>query len=334
MRRFSFLLVFITISLLISCDGNKLDVDVSQIVANVEFKRFEQDLFEKDNVDPAFFEDKYDDFFKYYVEDMLSIGIATDLAVGPALEAFRNDETMKEVYDKVKDKFGDFNEHENDIIEAFKHYKYYFPDKKCPNIVTYISGFNYALGVTETDMALGLDMYLGSDCVYYQRLGISQYKVFNMTPENLKIDAVKGWLMTEFYPTEEDEKTLLSKMVYEGKILYLLDAMYPNKRDSIKIGFSQYEIDWCKSNEFNLWSHFIDKELLYTKNKSTIVQYTGEGPFTTGLDKTSPARVGVWMGWQIVRSFMDKNSKVSLEKLMGMNDAQIILTKSGYKPKK
>lgn len=332
MRCFSILLVFITGTLFISCEKNKYDIDISNIETNQTTKRFEQDLFEKE-LDTAFFAKNYGDFYTYYIVDMLSIGNAGDLGVKAGLESFVADETMKEVYAKIVVDFVGFNSYELDIKNAFKRYKYHFDDKSVPDLVTYMSGFNYAMGVTENDVAVGLDMYLGSDCGYYDRLGYPRYKSFNMNPDNMPIDCLKGWIGTEFFATEKDEKTLLSKIIYDGKILFLLDAVFPNKEDSIKIGFSQYEIDWCKKNEFNLWSHFVDKQLLYSKNQNIIVQYTKEGPFTTGFDKTSPARVGTWMGWQIVREFMNKNEQLSLIELMELKDAQILLTKSGYKPK-
>lgn len=334
MQRFLILNLFIITALLISCKNNKLDIDISDIETNQKVKRFEKDLFEFDKVNTERLKSEYGDFYINFVENILSLGPVDDLGVEAGLESFTEDKTMIEVYDKINEKYSDFTTYENDILDAFKRYRYHFPEKKIPNIITYMSGFNYALGATENDIAVGLDMYLGSDCSYYERLGYPKYKSVNMNDYNMVIDCLKGWVMTEFYTTENDESTLLSKMIYEGKILYLLDAVYPNKADSVKIGFSEKEITWCNENEFNLWSHFVDKQLLYSKNGNVIVQYTGEGPFTTGLDKASPARVGVWMGWQIVRQFMEKNDKVLLQQLMDLNDAQILLTKSGYKPKK
>jgi hypothetical protein len=41
---------------------------------------------------------------------------------------------------------------------------------------------------------------------------------------------------------------------------------------------------------------------------------------------------GKWLGWQIVRKFMDENPKVQPSDLFNMDDAQIILNRSGYKP--
>ena len=63
-----------------------------------------------------------------------------------------------------------------------------------------------------------------------------------------------------------------------------------------------------------------------------VSKFTGEGPFTTGFVKESPARTGVWIGWNIVKKYMDKNANISLDQLMHETDAQKILSLSKYKP--
>ena len=54
--------------------------------------------------------------------------------------------------------------------------------------------------------------------------------------------------------------------------------------------------------------------------------------FYLEIDNESPGRIGVWIGWQIVRSFMN-NNEVSLQQLMTL-DAKEIFERSKYKPKK
>jgi uncharacterized protein YjaZ len=49
-------------------------------------------------------------------------------------------------------------------------------------------------------------------------------------------------------------------------------------------------------------------------------------------DRQSPGRIGVWLGWQIVKSFM-QNNDVSLQKLLTI-DSEDLFKKSSYKPKK
>lgn len=48
--------------------------------------------------------------------------------------------------------------------------------------------------------------------------------------------------------------------------------------------------------------------------------------------KDAPASLGKWIGWQIVRKYMEKILTVTLEKLMNESDAQKILNDSKYKP--
>jgi uncharacterized protein YjaZ len=54
--------------------------------------------------------------------------------------------------------------------------------------------------------------------------------------------------------------------------------------------------------------------------------------FYLEIDNESPGRVGQWIGWQIVRSFM-QNNKVSMQEMIKM-DAKELFEKSKYKPKK
>ena len=106
----------------------------------------------------------------------------------------------------------------------------------------------------------------------------------------------------------------------------------PDMEDTLKIGFTKKQVDWCEKHEKDIWGLLIKNKFLYSTELDVISKFTGEGPFTTGLAKESPARTGVWIGWRIVRNYMNKNSKITLEELMNENDAQKILSTSKYKP--
>ena len=74
--------------------------------------------------------------------------------------------------------------------------------------------------------------------------------------------------------------------------------------------------------------------MLYTTDQAEIIKFTSEGPFTSALSKEAPPRIGHWIGWQLVRQYMNNNPKTSLQNLINEVDAQTILTKSKYKPRK
>jgi len=61
-------------------------------------------------------------------------------------------------------------------------------------------------------------------------------------------------------------------------------------------------------------------------------KYINPAPFTSYFPEESPGRTGIWLGWQIIRSYMDKNQDITLPQLMDNFDVQGILEKSGYRP--
>jgi hypothetical protein len=63
-----------------------------------------------------------------------------------------------------------------------------------------------------------------------------------------------------------------------------------------------------------------------------IKKYIDEAPFTATVSQESPGRLGVWLGWQIVQSYMDKHPEVTLRALMLDNNYKQIFDKSGYQP--
>jgi uncharacterized protein YjaZ len=103
--------------------------------------------------------------------------------------------------------------------------------------------------------------------------------------------------------------------------------------ENIKIGYSQEQIDWSKKNEANIWAFFIQNNLLYNADYYKIRSFITEAPTTKGF-KNSPPRMTEWIGWQIVKSFMENNKNISIKDLLNLNDAQKILKDSKYKPNK
>ncbi|MBU0940186.1 MAG: gliding motility lipoprotein GldB, partial [Bacteroidetes bacterium] len=128
---------------------------------------------------------------------------------------------------------------------------------------------------------------------------------------------------------------LLSSMIYAGKELYMKDLFLPEVAANEKIGYTEDQMIWCKENESYIWRYFIDKQLLYSDDQKLIPRFINPAPFSKfylEIDNESPGKVGAYIGWQIVNSYM-QNNEVSLQQLLKMN-AQEIFEKSKYKPKK
>ena len=128
---------------------------------------------------------------------------------------------------------------------------------------------------------------------------------------------------------------MLGDMIYFGKQLYFKDKMIPFVSDAEKIGYTQEELDWAISNESYIWRYLIEKELLYSTDNSLANRFINPAPFTKfylELDPESPGRLGQYIGWQIVRSYMLNNDVEFLDMLQ--MDANLIFNNAKFKPRK
>jgi gliding motility-associated lipoprotein GldB len=322
--------------LLASCGHNRLDVDVSKTkVEPVKIERFDQDFFSlnADNIVVKLpeLQKKYHGFTELFVRNLLCHEGIQDSACIPEITKFVNDKDMRDAFNDCQKNFQDISSVESQLTETFRHHQYYFPNEKLPKVLAMMSGFNYSIATADSVFSIAFEMYLGRQSRFYEMSQIPNYKRITMQREYMVPDLVRVWVTNEF-PDNVKGKTMLSEMIYGGKVLYLADALMPKMEDSLKIGFTKKQLDWCNEHARDIWGYWIKNNFLYSTGIDVISKFTGEGPFTTGFAKESPARTGIWTGWQIVRKYMNNHPEISLQQLMNENDPQKILTLSKYKP--
>jgi gliding motility-associated lipoprotein GldB len=331
-KHFGFLLLLLALA---ACHRNPLDISVSKIELTLNIKRLDKDLYTVTNTNikdmVPVLRKNYDPFFEIYNKEVLAIGDSRDSLYAGYLLSFLQDSVNTKARLKSDSVFHNFEPYASQLELAFKHYHFYYPELPVPTVYTYISGFNQSIVTAPGALGISLDNFLGSSCKFYRQLGLFEYKRRNMEPEKMVYDAMLGWATQQFeYKCLTED--LVSGMIHQGKLLYFLDAMMPDGRDSLKIGYTKDQLKWCKDNESQMWSYLIERKMLFSEDRMTMVRFINPAPFTSPFGQKSPGRTGVWLGWQIVRSYMDKNRGVNLKSLMKENDYHKILNDSGYSP--
>jgi len=329
---------FILISMImifVSCQKNPLKINVSKVDLSLNIKRLDRDIFKvtPENKQVAIKElsQAYGSFFVDYNENILALGNPSDSLYSTYLNTFLTDSMRVISRIKIDSVFNDMSGLQKKLEDGFRHYKYYFPNNQIPEIITIISGFNQSVVMTRYAIGISLDNYLGAKCPYYVMLGLPEYKRQNMYSDKIPTDVLYNWGISEF-GINESKNDLISNMIYQGKMLYFLDAMFPEEPDYLKFGDKPEKLEWCKKNESVMWTYLIEHRLLFTTDWMNIVRFVGPAPFTSAFTTDSPGRAGAWLGWQIVKKYMKKNSEISLQALMSENDYQKILNDSGYSP--
>lgn len=306
--------------LLSSCDKkNKIEKEVEEIPVTLKVERFDKIFYESPVENLQNVKQKYPYFFPSETPDSVWVNkIKNPL--------------YRELYSEVQKKYSNFEKVNSDLEMLFQHIKYYFPDTKTPKVITLISEMDYQNKVIYTDslLLISLDLYLGKNHKFYE---FPEYLKQNFEPNQILPDIVTSFSTTKI--PFGNNKNFLSQMIYAGKQLYLKDLLLPQTSDAEKIGYSQEQITWCKENESYMWRYFIQEELLYSNDSKLPSRFINTAPFSKfylEIDNDSPGRVGTWIGWQIVRSYMENND-VNLQQLLQM-DPMEIFQNSKYKPKK
>ena len=331
-----FFIFFSCILFFASCNRSRLNVNISGDEKDIEFVQFGEDLFDLPLKDTTTelntLRKKYPEFFDLFTYKIIRIGGMDENDFNVNIANFLTDTMILNVKSMVEKKFGDYEKTKEEINTAFKYFQYHFPAKTLPMVYTYISGFNQSVVTTEDIIGISLDKYLGRDCFYYEMLSTApDYKVKNMYKKKIPADVAYAWGMTEFGSNPE-KTTLLDNIIQEGKLMYFTEALLPEAHDSLLIGYTKKELEWCKKNEAQMWMYLVEQKLLYSNKRMDIVRYINDGPHTSGFPLESPGRAGVWIGWQIVREYMNKNQEITIKELMENKDYQGILNASGYFP--
>lgn len=251
------------------------------------------------------------------------------------LRDYLSDPAIKIIYGDCMKKYPDMKDVEKQLSNAFFKYKELYPEVKIPKVYTYVSGIDYNSSVNYADTALiiPIDMYLGSNYPTYSKIGIPGYISMRLDKEFIVRDCMRK-IGESNIPSNFTPKTLLDFMITKGKILYFTMVAMPDLTDNINMAYDKAQLDWCRSNEANLWAFLINNKLLFTDDDNTITKFINDSPFTSVISKEAPGRIGEWIGWQIVNSYMENNKNISVQQLMKETDSQNILTNSKYNPRK
>lgn len=243
-----------------------------------------------------------------------------------------NDTLQIQLHKEVNETFEDFPERA-DIISLFQHLSHYYKEFKTPRVITVTSDVDYRNKtiVTDSIVIIALDTYLGEEHEFYS--GIQQYLKQNFERDMIVSDLTSGYADKFIYQSEK--RTFLDNMIFFGKVLYFKDMMIPFVTDELKIGYTKDQLTWTQSNESNIWRNFIENELLYSTDPKLTNRFISPAPFSKfnlQLDQESPGRIGHYIGWQIVRSYMKNNDDTF--KQMLVKNAEDIFNNSRFKPKK
>jgi len=238
-----------------------------------------------------------------------------------------------EIFNEIENEFETVAFLERGLFKFFKKHEEFFDEFNEPKVISVNTDVDYRNRIIFADsiLLIGLDNYLGPFHRFYE--GIPIYIKEDFTRYNIISDIAEKFAHTvvsrnEFY-------TFLDKIIYYGKILYYKDQCIVGYEDRYKIGYSKEKMEWAESNEYFVWTYFIENDILFDPNNKLNFQFINDAPFSRfylEIDNQSSEMIGKFIGWKIIKSYM-KNNDVTLVEMLRTKPIDIY-NNSKYKPKK
>tara|TARA_B110000967_G_C18895475_1_gene570304 strand:- start:3631 stop:4605 length:975 start_codon:yes stop_codon:yes gene_type:complete len=315
---------FLLFLFLVSCDSVRIP-EVSSDDSKIEINHFDHSFF---NMDSSHLLLSLDSLNLQFPEFFDSGQKRT------ALIKRYQDPKIRELFNAVDSVFSDTLALNKEITQSFKYFHHYFPAHDSLKVYTWVSNFESLSPITVSGntLLIALDFYLGTNSRFYK--SAPQYLKDGFDKRYLISDIMQLYFQSNLPFSKEN--TLLSSMLYYGKIHYLSSLMIPYQKSEIVLKYTPAKMQWCIANEGNVWAYFVENNLLFSSQHQNKQRFIEEAPFSkfyTEFDTQTPGRIGQWIGWRIIESYMKSHPEKSLTDLINEQDAQKILRESRYKPK-
>ena len=234
------------------------------------------------------------------------------------------------LYYEVKNTFQSFDLKKKEFENSFARLKTHLPQVSIPQITTIVSGFYNDVVLSDNNIIIGLDYFLNEESKFKPQdipgFILKRYNPGNLVPITMSV------YCSQFNKINPLDNTMISEMLNFGKLYYLLQAIMPCEEPHKLIGYSLEEWDIVNQNEETIYGVFVDRKLFFETNHLTKNKYLSERPKTFEISPSCPGRIGAWLGWRIVESYMQNNPNVSIKELLENTNNKDIFFQSLYKP--
>lgn len=263
------------------------------------------------------------------IENVLSLGSVEDPNIDRKFREYFLDSTLQVILQDVHQCYPNLDNEEKRLEKIFARLKQEDPNFKTPSIYTQISALNQSIIVGDSVLGISLDKYLGADYPLYASYYYPCQRR-SMKRERIVSDAASFYMFSEYWKPD-DTKTLLDRMVFVGKVHWVIAHILGDVSLADEIDFHDERKAWCLKNQKKAWQYIVDHDFLETEDFMQTRTFMAPAPQTKGLGKESSDQLGYWFGIHIVDAYMKKHPKTTIAQLLHMS-SQEIYNNASYHP--
>ncbi len=219
---------------------------------------------------------------------------------------------------------------EHVLTDVEKNIRHLLPTVRVGDIYGIVSQYSQSVFIVDSVLLVGLNHYLGSDYPGYSNF--DEYKRLTKSPKYMPYDIVEALVASDFPFSPSQDVTVLNRMLYHGVLIEAKMQILPDANLADALGFTDAELEWAQKNGREVWNALIMRKLLYSTSVADADRLLLPSPATVIIHPEAPGRIGRYVGYMIVQSYIRNNPEISLEQMLAPEfyNSPLTLVKSGY----
>lgn len=163
-------------------------------------------------------------------------------------------------------------------------------------------------------MLIALNHYLGSEHPAYSSLPAYRRQAKNM--KMLPYDIAESMVATAYPYEQTDSSSVINRLVYEGALAEAKMKLVKNSSLNEALGYNNDELQWLADNEREIWRKMLSSHMIFDRSETMADRLVSPSPFTTVISPDAPGRAGRYIGYKIVKSYLDSHSDAQLSDVL------------------
>ena len=309
-------------------NSNPLDSKEANIELN--FEHITPSILIKKRINLQQLFDNYPPVSLYLLEFCYGLTLKSDSSLSASLLNFSQQSYITKTDFELNQRFSDLTAHKKRLRSCFARLKEQFDTLQTPKEVVFAnSNFNYNATCYNESILVGLERYIGGNHpIILESLDPSDFPKWirnGMNERFMDRDILSSWISTKLF--KETNGYHIEEMIRWGKIHLTTEMCLRIQNKEIQtsevLRWSEQQFEWAVSNEGKFWKYLMDENLLFDSNEKNKAYLINNGPYTIGLPKESPDRMGQFLGYKMVLNYI-QNQDLELKELLDI-DYKIIL---------
>ena len=198
---------------------------------------------------------------------------------------------------------------------------------------TAVWGKPQSILMCDSVMLIALNHYLGAEYEGYSSM--PAYRRATKTPKMLPYDMAEALVATRYPYKETEEAKVINRLVYEGILTEAKMQLVADADESGALGYSEEDLKWLEENESEIWRQMVGTKMIFDGSESVAGRLVDPSPATLLISNNTPGRAGRYIGYKIVKAYLDSHPDVGLSGLLNgeLYTESNPLSKAGYTPK-